>query len=199
MKIIKTIIILAIIGASLFFGYSTCIENQKEKIKKLEEKIALLKEEHIPMRFKISEKTADSIQLVVKFYNADNKELNKLETRIAGQELSFDFDVVPVNGKYVAFPSKLFSNVIAAADGIKLYSFYDKDGFPQVFESDSLDNDLKLGLQDLFQQIKTGQTDSINQHFGNMVHDIKDIKSFMPDMVYSIVCRTKGGIEIIEE
>jgi hypothetical protein len=199
MKIIKTIIILAIIGAALFFGYSTCIENQKEKIKKLEEKIALLKEEHIPMRFKISEKTADSIQLVVKFYNADNKEINKLETKIAGQELSFDFDVVPVNGKYVAFPSKLFSNVIAAADGIKLYSFYDKDGFPQVFESDSLDNDLKMGLQDLFQQIKTGQTDSINQHFGNMVHDIKDIKSFMPDMVYSIVVHTKGGIEIIEE
>jgi hypothetical protein len=106
---------------------------------------------------------------------------------------------VPVNDRYVAFPSKLFSNVIAAADGIKLYSYYDKDGFPQVFESDSIDFDLKMGLQDLFQQIKSGQTDSINQHFGNMVHDIKDLKSFMPDMVYSIVCRTKGGIEIKEE
>jgi hypothetical protein len=199
MKTIRNLFILAIIGATLVFGYFKCIENQKEKIKQLEDKIALLKEEHIPIRFKISEKTNDSIKLVLKFYNADNEEFNKMETKLSGQELSFDFYIVPVKDKYVAFPSKLFSNVIAASNGIDLYNFYNKDGFPQVFESKNMDSDLKTGLQNLFEQIKAGQIDSINHNFGNMVHDIKDLKAFMPDMVYSIVCHTKGGIEIKEE
>ncbi len=199
MKTLKVLFILIIIIAAIVFGYFRLIEYQKETIKKLEDKIALLKEEHIPIRFKIIEKTSDSISLVVKFYNADNEEINKLETKLAGQELSFDFYVVPVKDRYVAFPSKLFTNRIAAVDGIPFYALYDIEGFPQVFETKNIDLDLKKGLQDLFQQIKTGQVDSIEHSFGNMVHDIKDLKSFMPDMVYSIVCHTKGGIEIVEE
>jgi hypothetical protein len=199
MKTFKTITIITIILAALVFGYFKCIDNQKEKIKQLEDKIALLKEEHIPIRFKISEKTLDSIKLVVKFYNADDEEINKLETKLPGQELSFDFYIVPVKDKFVAFPSKLFSNVIAASDGISVYEFYNNDGFPQIFESKNMDLDLKTGLQNLFGQIKAGQIDSINHHFGNMVHDIKDLRAFMPNMVYTIVCHTKGGIEIKEE
>ena len=199
MKTLKVLFILVIIIAALIFGYFKLIDFQKEKIQQLEDKIALLKQQHIPIRFKISEKTDDSIRLVVKFYNADNEEFNKMEIKVPGQELSFDFYVVPINDSYVAFPSKLFSNRIAASDGIPLYNLYDKEGFPQVFETVKMDADLKSGLQILFQKIKAGQVDSINHSFGNMVHDIKDLKSFMPDMVYSIVCHTKGGIEIVEE
>jgi len=199
MKTLRNLFLIVIVIGIIIFGYFKITELQKEKIKELEDKIALLKEEHIPIRFKVSEKTDDSIKLIVKFYNADNEEINVMETKLPGQELSFDFYVVPVKDRYLAFPSKLFSNVIAASKGIELYELYDKEGFPGVFESKNMDLDLRKGLQDLFIQIKAGQIDSINHSFGNMVHDIRDLKSFMPDMVYSIVSHTKGGIEIVEE
>jgi hypothetical protein len=199
MKKFLFIILIFIALAAIVFGYFTCAEKQEEKIKLLEAKIALLKEEHTPIRFKIIEKTDDSIKLAAKFYNADNKEINKLETTLEGQELSFDFYVVPVKDRYLAFPSKIFSNKIAPANGIELYKLYDQNGFPEVYKTTNMDNEIYEGLQDVFQHIKSGQLDSLNNYFGNMVHDIKEFKSFLPQTVYSIVTHTKGGIEIIEE
>ncbi|MBN1253326.1 MAG: DUF2304 domain-containing protein [Bacteroidales bacterium] len=181
----------------LFTSY--CFKNQKNKIKLLEENIALLKEENIPLKFKISEKTNDSITLTIKLYNADNKEINEIKQKLSGQELSFDFYVVQIKDKYVAFPSKIFTDKIAAADGINLYGYYDRNSYPEIFYHTDINKDVYDGLQDIFTKIKAGQLDSINNYFGNMVHDIKEFKSFLPGNVYSIVTRTKGGIEIIEE
>ncbi|MEN8120773.1 MAG: hypothetical protein ABFS35_10520 [Bacteroidota bacterium] len=188
----------AVVLISLIF-ISSCAETQKNKIKQLEENIALLKEESIPLRFKILEKANDSISLVVKFYNADNKEINKIEQTLHGEELSFDFYVVPVKDRYVAFPSKIFTDKMAANDGMILYEYYNKEGYPAIFNSSEINPELYEGLKDVYLKVKSGQLDSLNEHFGNMVHDIKEFKSFLPENVYSIVTHTKGGIEIIEE
>ena len=188
--------------ALILFGMlimSSCIEKQEKEIKQLEDNIALLKEQNTPLKFKIIEKTDDSISLVVKFYNADNKEINKLEQKLQGQELSFDFYVVPVKDHYVAFPSKIFTDKMAADDGIVLYDYYNQEGYPAIFNSKDINPDLYEGLKGVYQKVKAGQLDSLNNHFGNMVHDIKEFKSFLPENVYSIISHTKGGIEIIEE
>jgi hypothetical protein len=116
-KLFVFIIILGVIGA-LIYGFFMLTEKQEEKIKMLESKISLLKETHIPIRFKILEKTPDSIKLAAKFYNADNKEIEHLDTTLLGQELSFDFYVVPVKDRYLSYPFKIFSNQVAAANGI---------------------------------------------------------------------------------
>jgi hypothetical protein len=199
MKKLFFLILIAGIAIALFFGYFKCIDKQEQKIKMLESKISLLKETQTPIRFKILKKTADSIKFSAKFYNADAKEINKIETTIHGQELSFDFFVVPIKDRYVAFPYKIFSNQIAAANGIELYSFYNTDGFPSVFGSKDIDPVVREGLTEIFQKIRNNQLDSLNKYFGNMVHDIKEFKSFIPQTVYSINTHTKGGIEIIEE
>jgi len=178
---------------------SSCIESQKNKIKQLEDNIALLKEENIPIRFKILEKTNDSILLLVKFYNADDREINKVEQKLYGEELSFDFYVIPVKDRYVAFPSKIFTDKIAANHGIILYDYYSKEDYPAIFNSSEINSELYEGLKDVYMKVKSGQLDSLSEHFGNMVHDIKEFKSFLPENVYSIVTHTKGGIEIIEE
>jgi hypothetical protein len=183
----------------IFLLLSSCIKDQKKQIKHLEDNIALLQEETTPIRFKILEKTQDSITLVVKFYNADKKEINSMKQKLNGQELSFDFYMVSVKDKYIAFPSKIFTDRIPADDGIVLYNYYDKDGYPEIFYKKDINKDLYKGLKDVYQEVKNGQLDSLNNHFGNMVHDIKKFKSFLPENVYSIVVHTKGGIEIIEE
>jgi hypothetical protein len=197
-KFIIFLIIVALIAAAIY-GYFYFTGSQQEKIKKLEANIALLKETHTPLRFKIVEKSEDSIRLLTKFYDAENEEINKFETTLPGQELSFDFYVVHVQDRYIAFPAKIFSNQLAAANGIELYSYYDKDAYPEVFYSKEINKDLYEGLKDVFRQVKTGQMDSLNNYFGNMVHDIREFKSFIPQTVYSVVTHTKGGIEIIEE
>ncbi len=134
----------------------------------------------------------------IKFYNSEKKEINSIKKTLNGQELSFDFYVVPVKDKYVAFPSKIFTDKIAPENGLSLYDYYDKNSYPEIFHHSEINQELYDGLKDIFQKIKKNELDSINNHFGNMVHDIKEFKSFLPENVYAIVTRTKGGIEIIE-
>jgi hypothetical protein len=196
-KIGLSLLLLTIAGNLLFT--TSCVKKQEKKIKNLEDNIALLQTENTPVRFKIIEKTEDSLSLIVKFYNADKKEINHFKKILNGQELSFDFFVVPVKDKYVAFPAKIFTDRVAADDGIVLYNFYDQEGYPAIFYHKNINENLYRGLKDVYQNIKKGQLDSVADHFGNMVHDIKKFNSFLPGNVYSIVVHTKGGIEIIEE
>ena len=196
-KIGLSLLLLTIAGNLLFT--TSCVKKQEKQIKNLEDNIALLQTENTPVRFKIIEKTEDSLSLIVKFYNADKKEINHFKKILNGQELSFDFFVVPVKDKYVAFPAKIFTDRVAADDGIVLYNFYDQEGYPAIFYHKNINENLYRGLKDVYQNIKKGQLDSVADHFGNMVHDIKKFNSFLPGNVYSIVVHTKGGIEIIEE
>ncbi|MCF6185389.1 MAG: hypothetical protein L3J56_12365 [Bacteroidales bacterium] len=190
---------LLILSGIIILLLSSCIKEQKKQIKKLEDNISLLKEENTPIRFKIIEKTNDSISLLVKFYNADKKEINSFKQTLSGQELSIDFYMVPVKNRFVAFPSKIFTDRVPADEGISLYEYYNEDGYPAIFYTKNMDTDLYNGLKDIYQKVKTGQVDSLSDHFGNMVHDIQKVKSFLSENVYSIVTHTKGGIEIIEE
>lgn len=191
--------LLIITTVSIIFFAVSCVEKQEKQIKKLENNIALLQTENIPVKFKILEKTEDSLKLMVKFYNADKKEINHFTKILKGQELSFDFYVVPVKDKYVAFPAKIFTDKIAADDGIILYDYYNHNGYPYIFYQKNINKDLYNGLKEVYQNIRLGKLDSVSEHFGNMVHDIKNFNSFLPDNIYSIVVHTKGGIEIIEE
>ena len=197
MKKIILFVIFVVVIFVVFFSKS-CIDKQQETINKLETNIELLQAENIPIKFKILKKTEDSIFLSIKFYNSEKKEINSIKKTLNGQELSFDFYVVPVKDKYVAFPSKIFTDKIAPENGLSLYDYYDKNSYPEIFHHSEINQELYDGLKDIFQKIKKNELDSINNHFGNMVHDIKEFKSFLPENVYAIVTRTKGGIEIIE-
>lgn len=180
----------------LFKGF-TC--NQKKQIEKLEETIAFLKKENIPIRFKKLEQKDGYIQVAVKFYDADGKTIKKIERKLIGDELQFDFFVAYINGQYVAFPSKLFTDKIAPSDGESLVDHYDIKGFPQIFYFKGIKDDLKEGLKDLFTRFKNNEIDESDLYFGSMVHDLAGLKSFDVGETFRIVTRTKGGIEVIIE
>lgn len=171
---------------------------QEKRIENLEEHIAFLKAENVPVKFRIDEKTDTLIKVTIKFYDLDDNEIAKTQQEVYGEELSFDFSVIPVKDKYVAFPHKLFSDQIAPKNGILLTDFYDKQEFPQIFHHSKITSEAKEAFTLLFEQLKTDSIHRDSKQFGNMVHDIKQIKSFQEGYVYKIVVHTKGGIEVLE-
>jgi len=176
-----------------------CTEDQKLKISYLENNIEQLKSETVPIRFKIVERTRDSIFVKVKFYDTEGKELSSNDLTFAGEELSFDFIIIPINDRFLAFPYKVFTNKTAPEKGELLLNFYDKHNFPQIFYYKDLDKIIRKSLIDIFVQIKMQNFDLISGQFGNLVHDIKQFNAFETNKVYKIVSRTKGGIEVMEE
>jgi hypothetical protein len=182
---------------SVLTFFSSC--NQKEKIKILEEKIAMLKTENTPIRFKILSRDGDILKVAVKFYDCEGNVIDRAEKEIKGNELSFDFYVLPINGRYLAFPFKIFSDKTAPADGENLCDIYDKNGFPQIYYFKGIDPKLKESLAFVFAKIKSGDFKADDKYFGNMVHDVKEFKNYETDQIYKIVTHTKGGIEVVED
>ena len=188
---------LIIIAGIFIFNTITC--KQREKIALLENKIELLKTENIPIRFKILEKEDGKIKVAVKFYDTDGNDIKRIEKTLKGNELSFDFLVFSVKDKHIAFPNKIYTDEIAPDKGENITIFYDKDNFPQVFYFKGIDEDLKAGLSFIFEKIKTNDISPDDKYFGNMVHDVSELKSYQAGKIYKIITHTKGGIEVIEE
>ena len=204
----KLIIIVLILGAAtvgVYYGFKFLTKEQDKTIAKLENKIHFLKEETVPVRFKILEKSSENIKFLIKFYEQDNDEAFNADTiTLPGQELSFDFYVVPVQDEKnkrevkVAFPYKIFTNKMPAKDGISLFNYYDDKGFPQVFNSADVDTVYVNRMSELFAKIKAGNTEEIEGIYGSMVQDIQQLNEFMENHVYQIIIHSKGGIEIQE-
>ena len=62
-----------------------------------------------------------------------------------------------------------------------------------------MDKDLKKGIEDLFQKIRTKDIQELEGLFGSGIQDIKGLNEFKIDHIYKIIVHAKGGIEIIEE
>ena len=202
-KLIIIVLILGAIGVGGYYGFEWYKGKQEVKIAKLEDKIHFLKEQTVPLKFKILEKDDTNIKFIVKFLDQDGTEFNLDTFELTGQELSFDFYMVPVkdslkNDLQIAFPYKIFTNKIAAKDGQLLFDLYDDEGFPQIFDADGIDDDFVNLMTELFAKIKAGDTEDIKGIYGSMVQDVQNLNEFAEGHAYEIIIHTKGGIEIME-
>ena len=199
-KILTGLLIIGAIAAAGYYGFNYLTKQQEKKIAKLEDKINFLKKEIVPIRFKILEKDTAQISFAVKFYDQDSLEFYSDTLTLQGQELSFDFTVVPIKKDYnIAFPVKIFTNKIPAKDGISLFDYYDDHGFPQTMSTNSADDDYIKLMTELFNKIKEGKTEDIKNIYGSMVQDIAKLNEFQVNHVYKILIHTKGGIEVTED
>lgn len=181
----------------VFLGLTALTALQKAEIARLEKGIQALKEELVPIRFMVLERDKGLVKARVRMYDLAGNEVDLLEMTWPGTELSFDFSVVPAAGRYLAFPRRIFTDRLAPSSGTNLFPRYDKEGFPAVFEGADFGRLGRARLTDLFQALKEDREPSGS--FGSVVHDIARIAAFQPGVVYKVVARPKGGIEILED
>jgi len=200
MKKLKVFFVLSLFFFSTIVLFKYCTDFQESKIAKLQAKIDQLKSETVPMKFVILERSNGNIKFIVKFLNTKGENIAKDTMMLKGSELSFDFYSIPISSDhFIAFPYKIFTDEIAPKDGILLFDYYDNNNFPEIYKDDKMDKDVKEGLTVLFGLLKQGRETEIEGNFGNMVHDLKNIRQFRTDEVYKIVSRTKGGIEVMRD
>ena len=199
----KTLIFLGIAGvvSSGIYFYPALIDYQKAKIESLQTEISALKEELIPVRFKILDKTDSSVTVEMRFYDADDKEISIKKLRMNGTELTFDFNVVKMKNNrksdtYLFFPEKVFTDRIPPADGIIISGEYNNNDFPAIYDASGLsENDRKV-VSNLYKIILEKEP-IIIEHFGSAVHDLKTISELKTGFIYQLVChQSSGGMEI---
>ncbi len=196
---IAIILVVAVISAAVYFIF-IATKSQEKKLKELEKEITFLKEEIVPVRYKILSQEDDKIEISVKFYDLDGNEFVKQKFELPGTVASFDFYVVKMNERYIAFPYKIFTDKIKPEDAELLFKYYEKDNFPMIFYSESSSKIFKDGIEILYQKIKNNDLENIESIFGNMVQNApQTMEKGAEGSVFKIVVHTKGGIELIEE
>ncbi len=193
-KIIIWIIVILAISTGTYFLFRNIGEKQDKKIEQLNNEIARLKQETVPIRYKIKDYDDTSITVVVKFYDLDSNLINKHSFTMKGTTVSFDFQVVKFQNGHIAFPVKIFTDKIAPEKGIELYKYYEKGGFPEVYYSKSSSKKFNDGIEIIYDKIKNNDIEDL-EVFGSMVQN--SIPGARKDNdVYKIIVHTKGGIEI---
>lgn len=199
-KSIITFVILLI--SAVIFVYLVFIgtKEQTKRIADLEKEISFLKEDITPIRYKILSQDNENTELSVKYYDLDGNEFATKKYNINGSKVSFDFFVVKIEEKYVAFPSKIFSDKIATKDGINIFSDYEKNKYPMIFYSKDANKAYSNGIISLFEKIRVNDIEDIENIFGNSVQNINQLNDKNDlNKTYKIIVHTKGGIEIVEE
>jgi hypothetical protein len=173
------------------------IRIQESDIAALEKSVADMEAESIALRFMVISRDPQGITFKLRLYDADGAELSSMQESLPGESLFIDFVSVPVAGSYLALPHRVFTEKIAAADGISLFKLYDSDGFPELFARSNLDPKARWALKALFGKVKSG--DQPRTAFGTAVHDVKEFRAFETGLVYKVVSRKLGGLEILED
>ena len=188
--------------------------HRRSVIARLEDRIDLLKTQFVPLRFMVLSRSDAAVSARFRFYDADGNEISSFERSWNGSELSIDSLVVPVGARALVFPSRVFTDLVPPRRGTELFAYYDRDGFPAIFQSAALDRTARSALTDLFGRVRSAERGDgggvedrpvsradrlLRGAFGSAVHDLKRLRSFEVGAVYALVARTDGGIEIIRE
>jgi hypothetical protein len=211
-----------IIAASFVAGGYLLLQymgaGQKERIARLEELASKLKSESVPVKFKILSKDSDKIEARVRIYDLSGSEIAVVERSWPGSSLYIDMLLVPLVSEtlsrgsavpaapaYLAFPYRIFTDRVSPASGTSLFEAYDRDGFPRVLDGVEWTSSERAAIAAAFKAAKASAsagepaTSTAEGAFGSAVHEAVGMPSLEAGIVYKVVCRAKGGVEIMEE
>jgi hypothetical protein len=207
----------AIVGGAYFY-LGRARAGQGKRIADLESLSARLTAETVPLRFMVVSRGTEGIRARIRLYDLSGKEVALLERTLSGKELYFDFllsSLPPSAGgagetRWLAFPYRIFTDAIPAVGGILLVDSYDRSGFPAVFDGGGFGPGEIAAVEAVFERARKAASAgapaagalagrSGTGEYGSAVHEISSLATFSEGVVYRIVCRAKGGIEIMED
>jgi hypothetical protein len=187
---------------------------QKEKIAYLEGLSERLRSETVPLKFMILSREEGQIKARFKFYDLSGREVATIEKAWSGAELYVDMLLIPFSSEsekadrpdsWLALPYRIFTDSLPAASGTLLFETYDDRGFPGVLRGAAWKPKEEAVIKSAYARaLKLASrglpaADSKDGSYGSAVHEAAKVASFEPGVVYKVVCRVKGGVEILEE
>ncbi|HOX32391.1 MAG TPA: hypothetical protein PLB91_08670 [Spirochaetales bacterium] len=214
--------LLAAAGLAAYLYLGSAGRAQARRIAELESLASRLTAGTVPARFMLLSREGGSLRFRLRLYDLAGAELALLEEELPGRELYLDFLLLPLPGQgpsesWLAFPFRLFTDELPAADGPRLFEAYDRGGFPAIFggaegsEAAGGSPAAREALVELFARAREAAElppepgkaapgrGSRDRAYGSALHDVSALARFELGVTYRVVCRAKGGIEIMED
>jgi hypothetical protein len=204
----------ATLAAAGYFWLKDADSRQRQRITYLEGLSSRLQAETVPIRFMILSRDGGAIKARIKLYDLAGSEVAVIEKSWPGAELYVDTLLVPLGGdragsgrgeSWLAFPYRIFTDRVSASAGTLLFDAYDGGGFPEVFRGIAWTDREAAALRSVFAAARKEAaaglpaTGSAKGAFGAAAHEVEKLAGFELGVVYKVVCRSKGGVEIMED
>lgn len=183
-----------IVGAVLaalavIWGLVSCNSGKQD----ITSRIHLLKEETVPLRFKLFSQQNSSMVLAGKFFDLDGNSVGRFETPYSNNgPISVHFTDVDVKGCHIIFP-----NSISFGDAnyeIDICQYYEENGFPNVYKSMILDSVLRVEIGNIFTLLSNGKENKVEKQYGTVTFLSSDIEHPREGVNYEFHITTEGKI-----
>lgn len=187
---------------------------QQEKITYLEKLSDRLRSETVPVKFMVLSRDEGQVKARLKLYDLAGREIAEIEKSWEGSAIYVDMLLLPFSSEspradkadsWLALPYRVFTDKVSAASGTLLFDSYDSRGFPEVLRGVEWKSKEEKAIREAYAKARRlaakglPASDSVPGGYGSAVHEVAKLASFEPEVVYKIVCRIKGGVEVLEE
>jgi hypothetical protein len=213
--LLGALVFLATLAAAGYFWFQYSASSQKKEIALLVDISSRLRSETVPVKFMVLSRDGGEIKARVRLYDLARREIAVVEKSWPGSELYVDMLLIPFRSEarkrdenpdsWLAFPYRIFTDGLPAASGTILFDTYDSGGFPDVMRGIEWSAKEKAVLASAFATARRKAAaglpaaDSAKGAYGSAVHEVSKLSRFEPGIVYKVVCRVKGGVEIMED
>jgi hypothetical protein len=207
-----------IILASFILGGYLWVQSvggaQKQRIDYLENLSTRLRSETVPVKLMVISRDDGQVKARLRLYDLSGKEVAVVEKSWPGTELYVDMLLLPFSSEsdkaekadsWLALPYRVFTDSLSAASGTLLFDAYDSAGFPEVLRGISWTPKEQAAIKAAYAKARNlaaqglPASDSTKGSYGSAVHEVAKFAGFEPGLVYKVVSRVKGGLEILED
>ena len=193
-KKVITIIVSALIVITMITMYFVLSPILKDEVH-IGEKIHLLKEESVPIKFKVVTLSDGKNVITGKLFDLDNNPVGRFELPYRDGSVTLTFTDINIKGRHVIFPDEMQQYI--GNDTIKtlLAAYYDHQGTPAVYSSQVVDPILYSELSKLYTILLNGDTAYINKTYGTITKRTTTVTIPQERVSYIIKTTSSGIIE----
>lgn len=146
----------------------------------------------VPVGIAVFGRSTDTISARLSFRTADGAPVSTLERSWDGWELRMDCVLVGSNAGWLVFPYSMSTDRTDGGRGVNLLRYYDRSGFPAIYESSRLSSAERLALKRVFSVVRLERW--LPRFFGNVHHETAVIRAFDPNAEYLLHVAKDGSL-----
>ena len=156
-----------------------------------------LSDARLPVTVTVYGRSVDTVSARAEFQTVDGDLAGTLERSWSGWEIKMDCIEIKTGDGWIVFPFLMYTDATPPGSGIDLIRYYNRAGFPAIYDSPRLSPLERKALRRLFSVARTELW--MPSAFGSLAHRTVGLKSVEPGTEYALYAGKDGTLQFKED
>lgn len=150
----------------------------------------------LPLTLTLYGRGSDTLSMRLRFLDPSGQLLGAMERSWNGWELTIDTIVVGTGSGWLVFPFRAYTDAGRADSGLDLTRYYNRSGFPALWDHEGLEPAEAKALRALFSVVLTERW--IPSVFGSLHHERLTVRNFEAGVEYILSVLPDGSLRLLK-